>query len=41
MEPAAWTVIDEIAHKYIGAPYSRDQDRIVGLINLNHHKTGM
>lgn len=39
--PAGWKVVDEIAHKYIGTPFSREQDRIVGLIEVDHHKTGM
>ncbi len=36
-----WRVVDEIAGKYIGAPYSRDQERVVGLIEVDHQKTGM
>jgi PPOX class probable F420-dependent enzyme len=36
-----WRVVDEIAQKYIGARYSRDQDRIVGVIEVDHHKIGM
>jgi hypothetical protein len=30
--PAAWEVIDRIATKYIGGPYSRDEQRVVALI---------
>ncbi|MEU0878472.1 hypothetical protein ABZ345_07750 [Lentzea sp. NPDC005914] len=29
---AAWEVVDQIATKYIGGPYSRDEERIVLLI---------
>ncbi|KJK41981.1 pyridoxamine 5'-phosphate oxidase [Lentzea aerocolonigenes] len=29
---AAWEVVDRIAQKYIGAPYSRDEERVVALI---------
>ncbi|RKE23659.1 TIGR03618 family F420-dependent PPOX class oxidoreductase [Streptomyces sp. TLI_171] len=36
-----WKVIDDIAGKYIGAPYSRDRERVVGLIEIDHQKTGM
>ena len=36
-----WKVIDELAHKYIGAPYSREQDRIALLIEVDHYKLGM
>jgi len=28
----AWEIIDRIAHKYIGGPYPRDEDRIVFLV---------
>lgn len=36
-----WKVVDEIAHKYIGAPYSREQHRVVALIEVDHCKIGM
>lgn len=36
-----WRVVDQLAHKYIGAPYSREQQRIVGLIAVDHYKIGM
>lgn len=29
---AAWAIVDRIATKYIGGPYSRDEERIVILI---------
>jgi PPOX class probable F420-dependent enzyme len=30
-EPA-WEIVDRIARKYIGGPYSRDEERVVALI---------
>ena len=29
---AAWEIVDRIAMKYIGVPYSRDEERVVALI---------
>lgn len=29
---AAWEIIDRISTKYIGGPYSRDEERVVALI---------
>lgn len=29
---AAWEIIDELSTKYIGAPYSRAEDRIVAVV---------
>ncbi|MEV6243444.1 PPOX class F420-dependent oxidoreductase [Lentzea sp. NPDC051838] len=29
----AWEIVDRIATKYIGAPYSRDEERVVALID--------
>ena len=36
-----WAVVDEIAHKYLGTPYGRDQQRVVGVIELDHVQMGM
>lgn len=36
-----WRVVDEIATKYTGAPYGRDQERVVGLIEVDYQKTGI
>lgn len=36
-----WTVVDEIAHKYVGAPYDRSVERVVALIEVEHQKLGM
>ena len=32
----AWTIIDRISHKYVGAPYPREQDRVVFLVRPEH-----
>lgn len=36
-----WKVVDEIATKYTGAAYGRDQERVVGLIEVDRQKIGM
>jgi PPOX class probable F420-dependent enzyme len=36
-----WTAADEIAMKYTGRPYGRDQQRIVGLIEIDHQRIGL
>lgn len=36
-----WKVVDAIATKYTRAPYGRDQERVVGLIEVDHQKIGM
>ena len=36
-----WRVIDEIATKYTGQPYGRDQERIVGLVDIEYQKIGL
>ena len=38
---AAWTVIDRISMKYIGAPYSREQERVVAVIEPERQSVGM
>jgi PPOX class probable F420-dependent enzyme len=30
-----WAIVDQIATKYIGQPYGRDQERVVGVIEPN------
>lgn len=35
-----WSVVDAIAHKYLGVPYARDHERVVGLIDLDHVTIG-
>lgn len=36
-----WAVVDAIAEKYIHAPYDRSQERVVGVIAVDHHQIGM
>ncbi len=36
-----WAVVDVLAHKYLGAPYGRDQERVVALIEVAHQQMGM
>jgi PPOX class probable F420-dependent enzyme len=38
---AAWDVIDGIAEKYIGEPYSRGEQRVVALIEPDRQITGV
>ena len=35
-----WRIVDEIAQKYIHSPYPREQVRVVGVIEIDHHKMG-
>jgi PPOX class probable F420-dependent enzyme len=37
---AAWEVVDRISAKYIGAPYSREQERVVALIEPDRQSAG-
>jgi PPOX class probable F420-dependent enzyme len=36
-----WAVVDGIAEKYIHAPYDRGQERVVGMIAVDHYRIGM
>ncbi|MEV4057314.1 PPOX class F420-dependent oxidoreductase [Amycolatopsis sp. NPDC049688] len=38
---AAWEIVDRIATKYIGGPYSREQPRVVALIEVERQSVGM
>jgi PPOX class probable F420-dependent enzyme len=38
---AAWEVVDRIATKYIGGPYSRELERVVALIEPERQSLGM
>ncbi|WP_329054531.1 PPOX class F420-dependent oxidoreductase [Amycolatopsis sp. NBC_01488] len=38
---AGWEIVDRIATKYIGQPYSREQVRVVGLIEVDRQSVGM
>jgi len=37
----AWSVADAIAMKYIGQPYGRDQERVVGVIEPDRQTVGV
>ncbi|MCR6484401.1 PPOX class F420-dependent oxidoreductase [Amycolatopsis sp. OK19-0408] len=37
----AWSIVDRIATKYIGQPYTREQVRVVGLIEVERQHVGM
>jgi hypothetical protein len=38
---AAWEIIDQMAMKYIGQPYSRGQERVVGVIEPERQTVGV
>ena len=38
---AAWEIVDRIAMKYIGQPYDRTQERIIGIIEADHQTVGV
>jgi PPOX class probable F420-dependent enzyme len=38
---AAWEIIDRIAAKYIGAPYSRQEERVVAVIEPERQTVGV
>ena len=38
---AAWEIIDQLAAKYIGAPYSRELERVVGMIEPERQTVGV
>jgi PPOX class probable F420-dependent enzyme len=38
---AGWRVVDEIATKYTGQPYSRELERVAGLVDVEHQKIGL
>lgn len=37
----AWQIIDRLSEKYIGAPYSRDLDRVVVMVEPEHQTIGI
>jgi PPOX class probable F420-dependent enzyme len=37
---AAWEIVDRISTKYIGGPYSRDEERVIALIEPDHQSVG-
>jgi PPOX class probable F420-dependent enzyme len=38
---AGWELVDQIAMKYLGQPYTRDLDRIIGVIEPDHQTVGV
>ncbi|WP_132123004.1 PPOX class F420-dependent oxidoreductase [Actinocrispum wychmicini] len=38
---AAWEIVDRIATKYIGGPYTRDNERVIALIKPDRQIVGM
>jgi PPOX class probable F420-dependent enzyme len=38
---AAWTVVDQLATKYIGQPYPRDDERVVAVIEPERQLVGV
>jgi PPOX class probable F420-dependent enzyme len=38
---AAWEIIDQISAKYTGAPYSREQERVVAVIEPERQTVGI
>jgi PPOX class probable F420-dependent enzyme len=38
---AAWEIIDQISMKYVGAPYSRAEERVVGVIEPERQTVGV
>jgi PPOX class probable F420-dependent enzyme len=38
---AAWVIVDELAAKYIGQPYPRDEERVVALVEPEVQRVGM
>lgn len=38
---AGWEIIDRIATGYIGGPYSREQERVVAVIEPEHQTVGI
>ena len=38
---AGWALVDQIAQKYLGQPYGRDVERVVGVIEVDHQTVGV
>ncbi|MET9275420.1 pyridoxamine 5'-phosphate oxidase family protein [Kribbella sp. NPDC003557] len=38
---AGWQLVDQIAQKYIGRPYGRDVERVIGVIEVDHQTVGV
>lgn len=38
---AAWEIVDELSRKYLGGPYSREQERVVAVIEPGQQTVGI
>ena len=38
---AGWELVDQIAQKYIGRPYGRDVERVIGVIEVDRQTVGV
>jgi PPOX class probable F420-dependent enzyme len=38
---AGWEIVDQLSAKYTGGPYSRDQERVVAVIEPEHQTVGV
>ncbi|HEY3559960.1 MAG TPA: pyridoxamine 5'-phosphate oxidase family protein [Kribbella sp.] len=38
---AGWALVDQIAQKYLGQPYGRDVERVIGVIEVDHQTVGV
>jgi PPOX class probable F420-dependent enzyme len=38
---AAWEIIDQLSVKYTGAPYSREQERVIAVIEPERQRVGV
>jgi len=38
---AGWELVDQIAQKYIGQPYGRDVERVIGVIEVDRQTVGV
>jgi hypothetical protein len=38
---AAWEIIDQLSRKYIGAPYPREQERVVIMVEPERQTVGV
>ncbi|MER7246802.1 TIGR03618 family F420-dependent PPOX class oxidoreductase [Kribbella sp. NPDC000426] len=38
---AGWALVDQIAMKYLGQPYDRSLDRVIGVIEPEYQKVGV
>ncbi|HEY8471583.1 MAG TPA: PPOX class F420-dependent oxidoreductase [Natronosporangium sp.] len=37
----AWEIIDQLSEKYVGAPYPREQERVVAVIEPERQRVGL